>query len=491
MKKHEIFFSILKIPLDFLIIFFTFFLSRNIRQITDLIPWVNLPIQIIENKYLFYFALFWSLLYVFIFSIHKLYSLTITNSKIKEILDIIRYSIYWFLFFSVFVYFAKWVLYTFEIPRLIILFTLIFWIIFIIIERIILNKLQNYLLTKWIIQKRKLLLINNKPLSKIKDIIEDIKSAKVYEIIWYLNKLEIKWLKKLKYVWNYKDIKEVLEENKVDEILYIDSDFSSQELFKIWDYSRILWIRYKYITNTFDVTKTNTTVSLLNQIPVIEIKNTPLDNWWRVVKRVCDIILSLIWIIIFSPVMIITWILIKFDDKSWPIIYKNKRVGQNGKEFNLYKFRYLKWDYCVKESYWIDNKDDIALKYEEKLIKERSIREWPLYKIKDDPRKTKVWKFIEKYSIDELPQLFNVLIGNMSLVWPRPHQPREVKKYEIHQKRVLTIKPWITWVAQVNWRENNRFEDEINLDIFYIENWSFLLDMKIILKTFHTIFSRK
>jgi lipopolysaccharide/colanic/teichoic acid biosynthesis glycosyltransferase len=130
------------------------------------------------------------------------------------------------------------------------------------------------------------------------------------------------------------------------------------------------------------------------------------------------------------------------------------------------------------------------LDLEEKLIKEKSTRNWPLYKIKNDPRKTKIWNFIEKYSIDELPQFFNVLIWNMSLVGPRPHQPREVEKYLMKHKRLLTIKPWITWMAQVNWRENNDFEKEAKLDIYYIENWSLLLDLKIILKTITHILYR-
>ena len=97
----------------------------------------------------------------------------------------------------------------------------------------------------------------------------------------------------------------------------------------------------------------------------------------------------------------------------------------------------------------------------------------------------------EKYSIDELPQLLNVLAWNMSLVWPRPHQPREVEKYSLYQKRLLTIKPGMTGMAQVNGREKNSFDAEAKLDIFYIENWSVLLDMKILLKTLPIIFTRK
>ena len=150
----------------------------------------------------------------------------------------------------------------------------------------------------------------------------------------------------------------------------------------------------------------------------------------------------------------------------------------------------MKWEFCTKDAYKNVSSDDKAFEYEEQLIKKNSTRKWPLYKIKDDPRKTKIWNFIEKYSIDELPQFFNLIIWNMSLVWPRPHQPREVEKYSIDQKRLLTIKPWITWMAQVNGREQNDFEKEAEFDIFYIENWSMTLDFKIIFKTFWVVLKR-
>jgi lipopolysaccharide/colanic/teichoic acid biosynthesis glycosyltransferase len=182
--------------------------------------------------------------------------------------------------------------------------------------------------------------------------------------------------------------------------------------------------------------------------------------------------------------MSITAIALKLEDPNAPIIFRNKRVGLKGQSFFLYKFRYMKNEFCV------DEENPKALEYEKELIKKQSNRAWPLYKIKDDPRKTKVWTFIEKYSIDELPQLFNVILGNMSLVWPRPHQPREVDKYELYQRRVFTVKPWITGMAQINGREKNTFDKEVKLDIFYIENWSLLLDIKIIYKTFPILFQR-
>lgn len=128
MKKYEIILSIIKIPLDFIMIFFSFFLAREIRAIPDLIPWVVLPTQTIQDSSLIKFALFWSFLYILILAIHKLYQIKISNSKIKEILELIRYWFYAFLFFSVFAYLWKWFIYEKnEIPRLIILYSFIIW----------------------------------------------------------------------------------------------------------------------------------------------------------------------------------------------------------------------------------------------------------------------------------------------------------------------------------------------------------------------------
>ncbi len=488
MKKHEIIFSLLKIPLDFMIVFFSFFIAKNLRELWDFIPWFDFWIQTISFDFLFKFAFLAWCIYIFIFFLHWLYNLKVSSSKIKEFLDIIIYSFYSFLIFSLIVFFTRWIFYEFDLPRLLIIYAFFIGLFWIILWRIILNKLQFFLLNKNYLQKRNILIITNT--NSITDILNDINISWIYNIVWYINKTKVNDLD-LKYLWTDLNIEKTFSINKVDEILFINSDFSEKELYDIWDISRIYAIRYRYITNNFDFNKTNTLVSLISKIPVIEISPTPLDAWKRVLKRIFDIISSFFLIIFFLPFFIIIWILIKIEDPSWPIIYKNLRVWQKWKLFNLYKFRYLKWQYCIKESYWIKNEDDEALNYEKELINTNSTRNWPLYKIKNDPRKTKIWKIIEKYSIDELPQLLNVFLWNMSLTWPRPHQPREVEKYSLYQKRVLSIKPWITWLAQVNWREKNDFDEEVRLDVFYIENWSFLLDLKILLKTISVVLNRK
>lgn len=493
MKKHEIIFSILKLPLDFIIVVVSFFVAREIRLITDLIPSISLPVQTVNTEPLIYYSITWWLLYIVLFITHWLYTSKVTQSKIKEFLDIIQYWFYWFLFFSVWVFFLKGFLITEvnDIPRLIILFTFVITTFLIILERIWLNSLQYYLISKELVSKKNLLIINNKKPKHIQHIIDDIIESKIYNIIWEMNK-SVKSSTNKKYLWDINEYKILLENKKIDEILYIDSDYWKEELYNIWDLSKIFWVRYRYLTNTFDITSSNTTLSLINKIPVIELENTALWIWWRTIKRIIDIITASTTLLLLSPLLIIVAIFIKNDDKNAPIIYKNRRVWQDWEEFNLYKFRYIKWKYCTKEAYNISEKEkEKALNYEKKLIEKNSTRKWPLYKIKSDPRMTKIWRYIEKYSIDELPQLFNVILWNMSLVWPRPHQPREVEKYKLWEKRVLTIKPGITWVAQVNWRDKNWFEEEAKMDIFYIENWSLLLDMKIILKTLPLFIHRK
>ncbi|MDD4531037.1 MAG: exopolysaccharide biosynthesis polyprenyl glycosylphosphotransferase, partial [Candidatus Gracilibacteria bacterium] len=321
------------------------------------------------------------------------------------------------------------------------------------------------------------------------EILDDIKDSGIYDIIGYINKKEIKNFP-FKYFGGLKDFFDLARNRNVDEMLIVDSDFIQEELEQIFDYSRTYGIRYRYISNYFDVTKSNTELSFISKIPVVEIKSIGLDSWGRVFKRLVDISGSIFGIIILFPFMFLVAILIKIEDSDGPVFFKNRRIGRDGKNFNLYKFRYLKWKYCVKDSYGIKPEEDEALKLEKELITKQNARKGPLYKIKNDPRKTKIGTFIEKYSIDELPQLFNVLIGNMSLVGPRPHQPREVEQYKEHQKRVLTIKPGITGMAQINGREKNDFDKEVQLDIFYIENWNILLDLKIFFKTIGTVLKR-
>jgi exopolysaccharide biosynthesis polyprenyl glycosylphosphotransferase len=222
----------------------------------------------------------------------------------------------------------------------------------------------------------------------------------------------------------------------------------------------------------------------IGQKVFLEMRYTKLDGWQVVLKRLFDILFASVFLILFSWLYLIIIIAIKLDSDG-PIFYGNKRVGSNGKEFILWKFRRMKKEFCITDT------NTQALELEKKLIEKNDIRGDILYKIKDDPRTTKVGRFLEKYSLDELPQFFNVLMGSLSLVGPRPHQLREVSKYSSHHYKVLNIKPGLTGMAQINGRSDLSLDDEVAFDTFYVENWNFLLDLKIIFKTpFIVLFKR-
>jgi len=274
------------------------------------------------------------------------------------------------------------------------------------------------------------------------------------------------------------ELAEFLKTKEVDEIMQSDPNLSKPEILRLYDFADEHHLTFKYAADLLGAKVLKTEVREMAGIPIVEVKKTPLDGWGRIIKRIFDIILAVCLIIIFSPIMFFFALLIKLDSRG-PVFYKNERVSKNG-IFKLFKFRSMQAQHCVGKEYG----EDSALKYEKELINRQNTKQGePIYKIANDPRLTGVGKFIRRWSIDELPQFFNVLAGNMSLVGPRPHQPREVARYEHHHKKVMSIKPGITGLAQISGRSDLSFEDEVKLDTYYIENWSLLFDLSILLRT--------
>jgi exopolysaccharide biosynthesis polyprenyl glycosylphosphotransferase len=211
---------------------------------------------------------------------------------------------------------------------------------------------------------------------------------------------------------------------------------------------------------------------------LLEVFHTNLEGWLVVLKRIFDIIFAFIFLFSFSWLYLLIIIAIKLDSKG-SAFYFNQRVGPNGEVFKLWKFRRFKQEYCTGQN------NKAAQEFEADLIAKNNMKQEndPLYKISNDPRMTRVGKILEKTSLDELPQFINVLFGQMSIVGPRPHQPREVKKYKDEHYKVLNIKPGITGLSQTNGRSDLDFETEVFYDKYYLEHWSFWLDIWIILKT--------
>lgn len=286
--------------------------------------------------------------------------------------------------------------------------------------------------------------------------------------------------------FNRDEILKIIKNKGIDEIIQCNPNLSRKHLLELLDLCEERKIDFKFIPNLLEAKTTNIDIQALAGVPIVEIKRTALDGWGKILKRGFDIVGSLLAILIFSPLLIATALAVKLTSPG-PIIYKNERVGDRG-IFDTYKFRSMKADCCVGKQF--KNQKE-ALKYEAKLIKERNTRSGPIYKIKNDPRLTSIGRFIRQTSLDEFPQFFNVLFGHMSLVGPRPHQPREVAKYQKHHKKVLNIKPGITGLAQISGRSDLDFEDEVRLDTHYVENWSLGLDLAVLLKTPFAVLKRR
>lgn len=194
--------------------------------------------------------------------------------------------------------------------------------------------------------------------------------------------------------------------------------------------------------------------------------------FYSVTKRLIDIVGSLCGIILLSPLFLIIAILIKLEDPKGKVFFAQERNGKYPKTFKMYKFRSM-----------VHNAEELL-----KDLMDRNEQTGPVFKINDDPRITKVGKFIRKTSIDELPQLFNVLKGDMSLVGPRPAIPREVEQYNSYQMQRLAVKPGLTCIWQVSGRNNIGFDEWVEMDIEYIKTRNLWLDIKLIFKTVGVLF---
>lgn len=273
-----------------------------------------------------------------------------------------------------------------------------------------------------------------------------------------------------------------------DELLILNPRAHEKETLQALDLCIEHHIVFKYSADLFSTYASNVVVNPLAGIPVVELKGTPLDGWGRVLKRLTDIVVSAGMIVVLSPLMLLIGLII-LCETGWPIIYKNERVGIRGQNFFTLKFRSM----FQKDSTGVQfgSAGKKAEEQEKELIKKQNSKQGPIYKIANDPRVTPFGRFMRRWSLDELPQFFNVLGGSMSIVGPRPHQPREVQQYEGEHKRVLIIKPGITGLAQISGRSDLSFEEEIRLDVFYIERWGLMLDLIIFLKTPFVLFKKR
>jgi exopolysaccharide biosynthesis polyprenyl glycosylphosphotransferase len=220
-------------------------------------------------------------------------------------------------------------------------------------------------------------------------------------------------------------------------------------------------------TEPFDLRIARWQVDELNGVPIVTIRSGPPDGWQLAAKRLMDVCGSAVLLIALAPLFAVVALLIKLDSPG-PVFFTQQRVGLNRRRFKLFKFRTMAAEADKQQP----------------MLEGLNEAEGPVFKIKDDPRITRVGRFLRRYSIDELPQLFNVFRGEMSLVGPRPLPVRDVERIDARwHKRRLSVKPGVTCLWQVNGRSDVNFNEWVRMDLEYIDKWSLGLDMKILLKT--------
>lgn len=271
---------------------------------------------------------------------------------------------------------------------------------------------------------------------------------------------------------------EVIRDSGANEVIIADPQVNGDALFEVMmRCGRRRGVEFRIAPSLFNCLPRKTEIDQIGVLPMIRLFREPLSSGARVLKRTFDLIVAALAITLLFPVWLIIALLIKLDSKG-PVFYTQERVGMDGRLFLLYKFRTMKAD-ADSELHREYQRAFIAGRAEANLGNETK----PTYKLLADPRITRIGKALRRISLDEVPQLLNVLSGDMSLVGPRPPIPYEVEAYELWHRKRLDMKPGLTGLWQVSGRNRLPFEEMVRLDLFYIENWSLLLDLKIILRT--------
>ncbi len=468
MKKSEIIFGALRLPVDFIATFTAFLLAYHLRPITDLVPGVQFhfgPELLPPFSEYSRFGLVAAGVLVIMFALNHLYSLKATHRLSRSFFKIVFLVTAW-LMFIISYYFL--IVHELFFSRIALAHIWFFSIFFVMVGRSLIQIIQHFLL-RFRIGSRRVLFIGA-------DTVADrfyslIKNDPSYEVIGALaESVHSRKKHKLKIIGTFSELEKVVRKYKAEEIILSTQDFKDKETKELHAFCRNNQIKYHFIPDLIRLQRTNVEVEMIDNIPLVSLKETSLDGWGQVFKRVFDLMIALILVILLIPVWVVVSVLIKMDSKG-PVFYRSQRKYKN-KVFSILKFRSM-----------IPEADAVK-----KKLADKNERSGPLFKIKDDPRVTKLGRFLRKTSIDELPQLFNVLLGTISLVGPRPHLPEEIDQYEEHHHRVFALKPGITGLAQISGRSNLDFEEEVKLDVYYIENWSLWMDIKIILRSIGVVF---
>ncbi len=456
-KRSEIAFGIARLPVDACASMLALLAAYWLRiHSTDLIPWVDLlqaaPTLPALPYYTWSFALPASLLHLALLASLGLYGLKTTLGAWREFGKVIVAAVIWLAVVIAWFFLIQRQLF---FSRALLLQATAFLAILTIAGRSAVIMIQRLLLRRGF-GKRRLLSCGSKELPH--DLQTALKQDPRYGYAGHVDTLAT--------------ARERLSQGEIDIVLHTDPNSDSTETISFIDWCRSHHIEYAFLPAVLADVPQQLAVKRLGDSIVLRFEPTPLDGWGRVLKRLTDLVLGALLLVMLSPFLLLIALIILVTCGR-PIFYVSKRVGQYGREsIPLLKFRTM----CV---------DADARKEEVLSLSHRA--DGPLFKVKHDPRVTPVGRILRRFSLDELPQLLNVLLGHLSLVGPRPHLPEEVARYVEHQKRVFAVRPGVTGLAQVSGRSDLSFTQEVLLDMRYIEEWSLGLDLWIVWRTIFVV----
>ncbi|HIC93861.1 MAG TPA: undecaprenyl-phosphate glucose phosphotransferase [Anaerolineae bacterium] len=294
-----------------------------------------------------------------------------------------------------------------------------------------------------------------------------------YQIIGFVDDDPVKQrtdIGRFKALGGTENLPRLLQEQAVDEVIITLPWTSHRKVIRLMGHCERQGVRAKIVPDLFQMSLNRVDVDDINGIPLIGVKEVTIRGWNLAIKRAMDVVIASVGLVLCAPLMGLIALLIKADSPG-PVLFRQVRVGRGGRLFTLYKFRSMRQEAEAERAQLLDLNEATG----------------PIFKIRDDPRLTRVGKLLRRTSLDELPQLYNVLRGEMSLVGPRPPIPSEVEQYQEWHRRRLEVSPGVTGLWQVSGRSDLTFDEMVMLDLFYAENWSLWLDLKILLRTIPTI----
>lgn len=461
MKRTELILSVLLVPIDLIMLVLAAWAAHRTR-FWDVVEGIRPVLYDISLFEYLQSALIAAFIWVAIFAIAGLYRRKVTDSWLSEAGRVVAGCSAGLVSIVLLVFLQRELFSS----RFIILAAYVFAIVFVLIGRLLVRLLERQLF-KWGYGSHRVAVIGEcEESDRVVRALSD-KPELGYKVVARVPASTV----------GLGELSILAENDLIDEIHFVEPAADKDIRILFFEKAERYHLAFRYAPDLLWSPIGVPSVDIDAGVPLIEVPETKLIGWGRVLKRLFDIVASIFGLLLLSPVMLLVAVIVVFDS-GFPIIYKSMRVGR-GRVFAMYKFRTMKLEYCVGEKYGGNQ----AEKMHEQLTREQSARTGIIPKVENDPRVTRVGRWLRKYSLDELPQLFNVLLGGMSLVGPRPHLPNEVARYSTHHHKVLAIKPGITGLAQVNGRSDIDFEEEVKLDRYYIEQWSFWLDMRILVRT--------